>query len=147
MSTRLLGLRINILYFILVDREGEYVEAPDFLGNVLLINFWASWCKPCIEEFPYENQLVEKYRDKLVKIINICIETPLEKWEEYIDRFGLKMENYFANDVWTKKLKIQFDIQSLPHALIVDRHGNIVENRSRRASNGVDELLDDLLEI
>jgi thiol-disulfide isomerase/thioredoxin len=134
-------------FFTLVDREGEYVEAPDFLGNILLINFWASWCKPCIEEFPYENQLVEKYRDKPVKIINICIETPLEKWEEYIDRFGLKMENYFANDVWTKKLKIQFDIQSLPHALIVDRNGNIVENRSRRASNGVDELLDDLLEI
>lgn len=133
-------------FFTLADRDGEYVEAPDLLGNVLLINFWASWCKPCLEEFPHENQLVEKYRGKPVKIINICLETPLEKWVEYIDRFGLKTENYFANEAWTKKLKSQFDIQSLPHALVVDRQGKIVENKSRRASNGVDKLLDELLE-
>jgi thiol-disulfide isomerase/thioredoxin len=66
-------------YFFLENQMGEDVESRDYLGNILLINFWADWCKPCIGEFPHENVLVEKYKGKPVKILNICIESKQER--------------------------------------------------------------------
>jgi thiol-disulfide isomerase/thioredoxin len=98
-------------YFFLENQMGEDVESRDYLGNILLINFWADWCKPCIEEFPHENALVEKYQGKPVKILNICIESNRERWKEYILRYGLKMDNLFAGENWTRKLKNDYGIQ------------------------------------
>ena len=56
----------------------------------MLIIFWATWCKPCIKEFPYENKLVEKYKDQPVEIFNICIDSEEEKWKSYLDKYDLK---------------------------------------------------------
>lgn len=132
-------------YFYLINQKGEDVESKDYLGNIVLINFWADWCKPCIEEFPYENALVKKYHGKPVKIINICLESKPERWKEYITKYGLKMDNLFANEIWTKNLKNKYDIIGIPHSVLIDWNGNIVENRAKSASRGVDELIDELL--
>lgn len=132
-------------YFFLENQMGEDVESRDYLGNILLINFWADWCKPCIEEFPYENALVEKYQGKPVKILNICIESNRERWKEYILRYGLKMDNLFAGENWTKKLKSSYDISVIPHSVLIDWNGKIVENRTKTASKGIDKLIDELL--
>lgn len=132
-------------FFYLVNPKGEYVESNDYLGNIVLINFWANWCKPCIEEFPNENALVEKYKGKPVKILNINIESNQEKWKEYISKYGLKMDNLYANDSWTKNLKTKYDINGIPHSVLLDWNGNVVENKTKTASRGVDELIDELL--
>lgn len=132
-------------YFFLQDRIGRDVESRDYLGNILIINFWADWCKPCIEEFPYENALVEKYKEKPVKILNVCLDSNPEKWKEYIDKYNLKMENLFADTVWSKKLKNDFDVLGIPHSVLIDWNGNIVENRVESASRGVDKKIDTLL--
>lgn len=132
-------------YFYLVNQKGDDVEPNDYLGNIVLINFWADWCKPCIVEFPYENALVEKYKGKPVKIININIESKPERWKEYISRYGLKMDNLYANEIWTKNLKIKYDITGIPHSVLLDWNGNVVENKTKTASRGVDELIDELL--
>lgn len=132
-------------YFYLVNQKGEDVESTDYLGKIVLINFWADWCKPCIIEFPHENALVEKYKGKPVKIININIESTPERWKEYISRYGLKMDNLYANEIWTKNLKTKYDITGIPHSVLLDWNGNVVENKTKTASKGVDELIDELL--
>ena len=132
-------------YFYLVNQKGEDVESNDYLGNIVLINFWADWCKPCIVEFPHENALVEKYKGKPVKIININIESRPERWKEYILRYKLKMDNLYANEIWTKNLKTKYDISGIPHSVLLDWNGNVVENKTKTASRGVDELIDELL--
>jgi thiol-disulfide isomerase/thioredoxin len=136
---------VRMPYFFLENPKGEDVESNEYLGNILLINFWADWCKPCIVEFPHENALAEKYQGKPVKILNICIESNRERWKEYILRYGLKMDNLFAEENWTKKLKSTYDISGIPHSVLIDWNGNIVENRTKTASKGVDKLIDELL--
>ncbi|WP_373521408.1 TlpA family protein disulfide reductase [Aquiflexum sp.] len=133
-------------YFFLENQMGEDVESKDYLGNILLINFWADWCKPCIEEFPHENALVEKYKGKPVKFLNICIESKPERWKEYIRKYDLKMDNLFAEENWTRKLKNDYGILGIPHSVLIDWNGNIVENKTRTASRGIDKLIDELLE-
>ncbi|MBS9523904.1 TlpA family protein disulfide reductase [Litoribacter alkaliphilus] len=133
-------------YFFLSDLEGKEVEPTDFRGNVLLINFWADWCGPCIVEFPYENKLVEKYQDSPVKIINIAIESKDEKWRLLIEKHGLTTINLFANEVWTNKIKKDYKIAGVPHSVVVDYQGRIVQNNSPTARMGVEKIIDQLLE-
>jgi thiol-disulfide isomerase/thioredoxin len=133
-------------YFYLENPFGEFKTSKDYRGKILLINFWADWCKPCIEEFPHENALVQKYKGKPVKILNICIESKPERWMDYIQKYGLKMDNLFAEENWTRKLKNDFEILGIPHSVLIDKDGNIVENKTKTASKGIDELIDFLLE-
>lgn len=132
-------------YFFLADSAGNEYKSSDFKGKILLINFWATWCKPCIKEFPEENKLVEKYKGQPVEIVNICIDSKEEKWKPYLKKYNLKTTNLYANGNWNEKLQKDFGIQGIPHSTLIDRNGKIVENKCRRASENIDLLIDELL--
>ncbi len=67
--------------FELNDLNGAVVSATDFEGNILLINFWASWCKPCIEEIPMLSRLQTSYSERGVQIVGIALDDPLKAKE------------------------------------------------------------------
>lgn len=60
--------------FILSDTEGNPVSADDFDGRVWLVNFWATWCAPCVEEMPMLSELQAQYTGKGVKIVGIALD-------------------------------------------------------------------------
>ncbi len=132
-------------YFFLADSAGNEYKLSDFKGKILLINFWATWCKPCIKEFPEENKLVEKYTGQPVEIVNICIDSKEEKWKSYLKKYNLKTTNLYANGNWNHKLQKDFGIQGLPHSILINWNGKVVENKCRRASENIDLLIDELL--
>jgi len=135
----------KIPYFFLQNLAGLEIEPQAYTGNILLINFWAEWCAPCIVEFPHENRLVEKYQDRPVKILNICIDSRESKWKSMVEKYGLKTENLYANEAWSNKIRNQYNIAGIPHSVLVDANGLIVENNTRTARNGVENLIDELL--
>ena len=67
--------------FKLNDLGGAVVSASDFDGRILLINFWASWCKPCIEEIPMLTRLQTSYSGRGVQIVGIALDDPLRARE------------------------------------------------------------------
>ena len=128
-----------------MDSSEVYHSSGDFQGKILLINFWATSCKPCIKEFPSENALAEKYKDEPVAVINICMESSVDSWKRIIRKHGLKTMNLYSQGNWDKKLTKNFDINGWPHSVLVDWNGNIVQNKCPRASKNVDKLIDQLL--
>ncbi|WP_296619217.1 TlpA disulfide reductase family protein, partial [Marivirga sp.] len=102
-------------------------------------------CKPCIKEFPYENELVEKYKDEPVEIVNICIDSEIKKWKAYLKKYNLKTINLYANGNWNNKLQKDFGIQAIPHSILIDWNGKVVQNKCRRASENIGELIAQLL--
>jgi len=62
--------------FSLTDTAGKTVSASDFDGQVWLLNFWASWCKPCVEEMPMLSQLQQDYADMGLSVIGIALDDP-----------------------------------------------------------------------
>ena len=61
-------------FSILSDLEGNYYDLNDYKGNVLILNIWATWCKPCIAEFESLEKVKEKFKDKNIKIVAVSNE-------------------------------------------------------------------------
>ena len=135
----------NVPYFNLQGLNGLYYEPKQFQNRILLINFWATWCKPCIQEFPDENSLVKKFNDEPVIIVNICIDSDIEKWKELVEKHALKTLNLIAQDKWNDVLSEKFDISALPHSVLIDGNGQVVQNKCPRASEGIDIQIAELL--
>lgn len=133
-------------FFNLEAPDGQYFKPADFKGQVVLLNFWATWCKPCFAEFDNENALVEEFKDEEVSIVNVCIDSDHDKWLKVIDQQGLQMLNLYANENWSEIINTNFNTIGLPHSTLVGLDGNIILNDAPRASAGVNELIWEALE-
>ncbi len=116
--------------FELDDINGETYELSDFIGDgPVLITFWATWCKPCMEDLPHYNAIYEKYKDRNFKMIAISEDTErsLAKVVPYIRSHGYKFtvlldsENEAARDYY---------VQVVPHTIILNKKGEIVYSHS-----------------
>lgn len=74
--------------FELADMNGARVSAADFDGKIMLINFWASWCKPCIEEMPMLTRLQNDYAGRGVQVVGIALDDP-RKAREFVSELAV----------------------------------------------------------
>jgi len=118
--------------FHLLSTDGELKSLKDYQGKVIYLSFWANWCKPCIMEFPNENKLMDKFEGKDFVVINVCKASPQKSWLTLIEKHNLKTENLFANSSWNSILDNGYDIFSLPHYVLIDKEGKVVENKTSR---------------
>ncbi|MFT4803466.1 MAG: peroxiredoxin [Psychroserpens sp.] len=132
-------------YFYLPDTSNSNFEPAQFLGKIVLVNFWATWCKPCIKEFPNENDLIDKFQNEPVDVINICIDSHPDKWKELVQQHNLRTINLLSEKAWNDKLKKDYGIDALPHSILIDWKGKVVQNKCPSASEGIDMLISQLL--
>lgn len=92
--------------------------------SIILINFWAPWCAPCIEEFPSLINITEQF-PKLI-LIAISVDATSEEKEKFLAKFNIKSKknnNVFFYDDVDSKISTQFAIEKLPETLIFDSNG------------------------
>ena len=113
--------------FQIVDFQGKNFELRALHGKVVILNFWASWCAPCVEEVPSLIKLAEEFRGEL-QIIAISGDSSREDIEVFLKSFpGLRAEN--INLIWDQDRKImnQFSISRLPESLVLDQNQKLVK--------------------
>ncbi len=100
----------------------ESQRLSDFKGQVIYLDFWASWCKPCRKSFPWMNHIQEKYAELGFKVITIN----LDKKSDLMNKF---LQKYPANFVIVtdpqSNIAEQYQIQSMPSSYIIDSNGEI----------------------
>ncbi|WP_108807769.1 TlpA family protein disulfide reductase [Aquimarina spinulae] len=106
-------------------------------GEVIILDFWATWCSPCIAEFPKNNVLYNKYKDKGVNIIAITND-PKEKLENFLKNVDL---DFWIARIEDKQTLKDYEIQSFPSIVIINKKGEIV-HRGRRIT---EELIEEVL--
>ena len=131
--------------FVLADTKDSLTWLKSLKGNVIVLSFWFAGCKPCIEEFPAENALTEKFRNKPVRIVSVCVNTSKDVWKAWSKRFGLKTINLWANAEWEKTIIEKYDLAVFPKYVLINRDYEIAEMNADRPSQGLEDQIDSLL--
>lgn len=108
--------------FSVKDLQGHPLSSPDFRGNVVLIDFWATWCQPCKKEMPGYQKLADRYGARGFVVIGFKFET-MPDMEDPL-QFASKIGVHYPLAVATDDLKQRFGgIEGLPTTMIYDRQG------------------------
>jgi thiol-disulfide isomerase/thioredoxin len=111
------------------DKDGTLIKLSDFEGQYILIDFWASWCIPCIEGFPHLKELYAEYKDKGFVVLNISTDFKKDeqKWLDGIEKHGLTEWIHFlsCNNKGEHNICDLHEMnRSIPHYILIDRSGN-----------------------
>ena len=111
----------------LPDSSGEIITLDKFTNKVLVIDFWGTWCGPCLKQIPYSIALQKKYSaDKNVVFIFIALETDNKNnWKKKIKELGITGINLYAEGNLSNPQIKSLDIHSLPRYIIVKKNGII----------------------
>ena len=111
------------LVFSAVDENGKTFTERDIKGKLIILDIWASWCRPCKEEIPHIKQLNEKYKSKGLTIVGVSIDKTDNDWKTFIKSNPLPWLSLFGDgQIITKR----YDFQYIPFNLISDSEGNIL---------------------
>lgn len=120
--------------FTQADTAGNNVSLHDFKGKYVLIDFWASWCKPCRKENPAVVKAFNEYKNKGFTILSISLDAPnaREKWLKAIHDDGLTGWTHVSDlNFWSNAVAQLFSIQSIPMNFLLDKEGRIIAKNLR----------------
>ena len=106
--------------------EGKTISLKESLGNVTIIDFWASWCGPCRAENPNVVALYNEFHPQGLNIIGVSLDKDAAKWKEAIAKDGLIWPHVSNLKFWEDPIAKQYNVQSIPATFILDEKGNIV---------------------
>ncbi len=108
--------------FTLKNLSGENLKLSEFRGNVVLINFWASWCGPCLQEMPLLNAIHKKYELLGFTVLGINVDEKSDKARAFLDDRGIDFPILLDDKNQVSKL---YDLVAMPTTVVVDRDGKM----------------------
>jgi cytochrome c biogenesis protein CcmG/thiol:disulfide interchange protein DsbE len=102
--------------------SGQTINSQDLLGQIVVVNFWATWCAPCREEAPYFEEVWQQYKEDGVIFVGIGKEYNQDKALECIEELGI---TYFTGFDRKEEIANDFGVFGVPETHIIDRNGDI----------------------
>ena len=121
--------------------DGKEVSVKDFRGKVLLIDFWATWCGPCVAEIPNLKKTYAKLHKKGFEIVGISLDSSEQKLTDYVNKNSMGWPQYFDGKGWNNTLAKEYGISSIPAMWLVDKNGKLVDMNARGGLEGKIEKL------
>ena len=113
--------------FTLARRDSSLVSLADYRGKVVVLDFWASWCRPCRASFPWVREFYEEYREKGVEIIGVSIDENKASWEKALDEERLPWPQVI-DEIEKVRSRVGglYHVLAVPMFVVVDKEGKIV---------------------
>ncbi|MGR4858030.1 redoxin domain-containing protein [Bacteroides pyogenes] len=128
--------------FMLETPEGERLLLSALRGKCVLIDFWASWCAPCLREAPNIKRVYEKYRDSGFEVLSVSLDERSDQWKQAIRKHGLDWLHVSSLKGWKCPVAKLYQVSAVPAMFLIDREGNIVSTgvRGRMLEQEVEKL-------
>lgn len=113
--------------FTLINKEGKQVSLSSFKGKIVYIDFWATWCMPCIDAMNRSQELTEKFKDRNdIVFLYVNVRDDMVKWKGYLVKEKTEGIHLFADKEQSEKLYHVYNFVGIPHYTLIDRNGKII---------------------
>ncbi|MFT4760104.1 MAG: peroxiredoxin [Paraglaciecola sp.] len=117
--------------FTMNDEEGNPKKLSDFRGQVVLVDFWASWCGPCRKENPSVVKMYEKYKEKGFEILSVSLDKDKSRWLGAIEKDNLTWSHVSDLKGWKNEAAQLYGVRSIPETVLLDSEGKIIARKLR----------------
>ncbi|MDR0798204.1 MAG: AhpC/TSA family protein [Dysgonamonadaceae bacterium] len=138
------GMGASFLDFNLPDAQGKIIALSDYAGKgkYVLLDFWASWCTPCLKEMPAIRELYDQYKNKNLVIIGISLDENKTEWLNAVQKFKMswiQLSDHEGNNIASSLYRVT----TIPHTVLIDPQGTIIAKdlRGEELNKQLAELL------
>jgi len=140
---RKLAIGAEPIAFNVKGTNGETLSPEQYKGKVLLIDFWATWCRPCIAEMPNVKRVYDKYKDRGFEIVGVSLDKNRGDLDRYVTTNRIEWPQYFDGKHWQNAIAMKYGVKSIPITFLIDRNGKIRYKslRGKQLETAVEQLL------
>ena len=120
--------------------DGGVLSLHETKAKVKVVDFWASWCIPCIQEVPLLKKLQEKYKNQGLQIVGVSVDSDREKWQGALDKHQPEGIQISELKGWESTARVDYGVQAIPFTVLIDASGKIL------ARNPHGPLLEEIIE-
>ena len=117
--------------FSATDLDGKLISLQDYRGKVVLLDFWAAWCGPCLGEMPNVKRVYNTYKDQGFDIIGVSLDTDETRLRNYLKKNNIQWRQIFSGQKWRSPLVRQYHIRSIPAPWLIARDGTLISRNAR----------------
>ncbi len=109
------------------DLAGNPLKLSDLRGKIVFIDFYASWCGPCVAEIPNLKKLYQKYHQRGLEVVGVSLDRTLEDAKDYVKKQGIKWTIAWQKPGgWNNPVARLYGVRSIPSTYLLDREGKVI---------------------